>query len=146
MLVISHRGNQDGPGVNENDPFQLVATISNGIEVEVDLWYEDDKWFLGHDGPEREVPIDFLLDLKKHAWFHCKNLEALERLSSLHSDLRYFWHENDKFTLTSNGYIWTYPGQKVTDKSIIVDLDLSSLESYKDIAYAVCTDYPRKLI
>ena len=26
--------------------------------------------------------------------------------------LNYFWHQTDDFTLTSHGYIWTYPGKK----------------------------------
>jgi hypothetical protein len=145
VLVISHRGNQEGPGVNENDPFQLVATISNGIEVEVDVWVVNGEFFLGHDNPERDVPSSFIKDLAPYAWYHCKNIAALETFNTDFSDLRYFWHEEDRYTLTSNGYIWTYPGQEVTPKSIVVDLDLSNLDSYKGVAYAVCTDYPRKL-
>lgn len=144
MLKISHRGNQDGPlEANENDPYQLVATISAGFDVEVDVWVVDGAIFLGHDEPKFPVDESYIKDLGKHAWYHCKNLPALSMFNSKMPDLRYFWHEEDKFTLTSNGYIWTYPGQEVTSKSIIVDPDLSNLKSYKDVAYGVCTDYPR---
>jgi hypothetical protein len=51
----------------------------------------------------------------------------------------YFWHETDKFTLTSSGYIWTYPGNSVVDNSIIVILDDSVCENKS--VYAICSDY-----
>lgn len=144
MLKIAHRGNTEGPNPeSENNPFQLVAAISAGFDVEVDVWVEDGKFFLGHDNPLHEVDSSYIKDISKYAWFHCKNLGALERFNLELPDYRYFWHQEDSFTLTSNGYIWTYPGQQVTNKSIIVDLTLADAAKYRGVAYAVCTDYAR---
>ncbi len=42
--------------------------------------------------------------------------------------LNFFWHENDKYTLTSKNFIWTYPGEKTGGNSIIVSHDSSVTE------------------
>lgn len=147
MIKIAHRGNTNGSDIyRENTVAQITNAISSGFDVEVDVWYVNGQVFLGHDGPSILVDKSYIIGISEVAWFHCKNLEALEFFAAELRELRYFWHEEDRFTLTSNNYIWTYPGQPVTPKSIIVDLDLSNWDSYKDIAYAVCTDYPTKMV
>ncbi len=145
--IISHRGNLDGPNPGgENAPFQLVATISAGFDVEVDIWVEDDKFFLGHDNPLHEVDSSYIRDISKYAWFHCKNLGALDRFTRELPEYRYFWHQADDYTITSNGYIWTYPGNPATENSIIVDLEMSDIEKYGSVPYGICTDYPNKFM
>jgi hypothetical protein len=147
LLRIAHRGNTNGSDIyRENTVAQILNAISAGFDVEVDVWYVNGDVFLGHDGPEYLVPKIFLVEICHSAWYHCKNLEALEFFATELPGMRHFWHEEDRFTLTSDNYIWTYPGQPVTPRSIIVDLDLSSWDSYKDVAYAVCTDYPTKMV
>ena len=141
MIKISHRGNQHGPSESENQPTQLVATLSGGYDVEVDVWVQDGNIFLGHDNPQHFVDEQFIRDISESAWYHCKNLEALEYFNKKLPDLRYFWHQNDDYTLTSNGYIWTYPGQKVTDRSIVVCLDRPDLSTFDVMPYGICTDY-----
>lgn len=142
MIKISHRGNTDGPNPDgENQPHQLVSTISQGFDIEVDVWYWYDQFYLGHDEPKHPVNDQFILDIAENSWFHCKNIEALQRFTEKYPELRFFWHQEDDYTLTSNGYIWTYPGKEVTEKSIVVDLDGS--RTYTVQPYAVCTDYPR---
>ena len=37
-----------------------------------------------------------------------------------YSDIHCFWHQEDDVTLTSRGFIWTYPGKPLTSKSICV--------------------------
>jgi hypothetical protein len=49
---------------------------------------------------------------------HAKNLEGLVYLSN--TNYNYFWHENDSFIITSKGYIWTYPGAKLSKFAICV--------------------------
>ena len=143
MIKISHRGNVEGSKPeSENHPFQLVAAISAGFEVETDVWVEDGLFFLGHDNPLHPMDESYIKDISKYAWYHCKNLEALEKFNLEFPEYRYFWHENDRFTLTSNGYIWTYPNEPVTSKSIIVDLESVDFSKYGDVPYAICTDYP----
>lgn len=137
MKIISHRGNIDGPNILENSPQLLLSTINRGFEIEVDIRLINNNWYLGHDEPKYLVDQSFIDQIKDNSWFHCKNLQALEKLNK--DIYRFFWHQNDDFTLTSNGYIWTYPQKEVTPKSIIVDLNLEN--KYKNI-YAICTDYP----
>lgn len=146
MIRIAHRGNVEGANPDsENHPYQIVAAISAGFDVEVDVWVEDELFFLGHDNPLHPVDESYIKDISKYSWYHCKNLEALDTFTKKFPEYRYFWHEEDRFTLTSNGYIWTYPGQPVTDKSIIVDLEATDLQKYGNIPYAICTDYPTNL-
>jgi hypothetical protein len=141
MIKIAHRGNITGPNPDfENDPVNLGAAISRGYDVEVDIWMNESGIFLGHDAPTHKVDESFLEDIKNEAWFHCKNIEALGYFSNHMPDAKYFWHEEDKYTLTSNGYIWTYPGNTLTNKSIVVikeEMDLSIFDG----VYGVCTDY-----
>lgn len=141
MIKIAHRGNISGPNKDfENSPIHIGVAISSGYDVEVDIWMGEDGIFLGHDSPVYKVDEEFLEDIKEEAWFHCKNIEAMGYFSNYMPDARYFWHEQDKYTLTSNGYIWTYPGNTLTNKSIVVltkPMDLSLFEG----VYGVCTDY-----
>jgi len=141
MIKISHRGNLKGPDKElENTPDYLKLAISKGYDVEVDLWVIDGKIFLGHDRPTTEVSIDFMLSIKSNSWFHCKNLEALSYLSDMNEGFVFFWHQNDDYTLTSNGYIWTYPGKITNHNSILVVSKNIDLSVFKDI-YGVCSDY-----
>lgn len=142
MLKIAHRGNVDGPNDRENEPDYLLDALARGYEIEVDVWVIAGTLWLGHDYAQYQVNYTFLSKIVDRTWFHCKNLEALYYFSSVLSSTKYFWHQEDDFTLTSNGYIWTYPGKEATTRSVIVDLDLANLGSYRDTAYAVCTDYP----
>ena len=36
------------------------------------------------------------------------------------NDVHCFWHQEDDVTLTSKGYLWTYPNKQLTPKSIAV--------------------------
>lgn len=141
MIKIAHRGNLKGPNTEtENKPVDLVATISQGYDVEVDIWMNNDGIFLGHDKPQYPIDETFIEDIKENAWFHCKNIEALGYFTHNMPDAKFFWHQEDDFTLTSNGYIWTYPGKTATSKSIVVLTENVNLDSYSGV-YGVCTDY-----
>ena len=89
-------------------PSIVVLFASLSPSCEIDVRYINGKWMLGHDNPDFEVPFEFLE--QTGLWIHAKNLEALYILSK--TNLVYFWHQEDDFTLTSNNYIWTYPGKE----------------------------------
>ena len=137
MLKIAHRGNLDGPSHKENQPQYVSDAIAAGYEVEVDLWLVSGRLWLGHDGPQYLVTESFLLEIGHAAWIHCKNLAALDFLAATFPQLNFFWHQEDDYTLTSQGYIWAYPGQVVTERAVSVDLGLDQVPSN---AYGVCTD------
>jgi hypothetical protein len=143
--IISHRGNIYGPDKkNENTPSQILLAIQKGFDVEIDFWAEDNRLFLGHDYPEYEIPISFLRENQEHLWIHCKSLDAIDFLKHFLPSSNFFWHQNDDFTLTSLGYIWTYPGKETTEYSVIVDL-----REYPELSnnvFGVCTDYPERVL
>lgn len=145
MKLISHRGNVAGRIPNlENNPSYISDAISEGYDVEIDLWVtdmENDILYLGHDNPEYQVEYEWIIENNNKLWIHCKNLLALRYL--LGTDIKYFWHQEDDFTLTSNRKIWTYPNKNVTDFSIIVCQDIDSTKKIieENIAYGICSDY-----
>ena len=138
MIVISHRGNIEGPNpLLENHPNQILKCLDKDFEVEIDVWFLD-GWFLGHDEPQHKVDIAFLQ--KSKLWCHAKNIEALYNLRK--NNINCFWHQKDDVTLTSTGFIWTYPGKKLTKNSICVMPEL--LDQDIKECHGVCTDYPLK--
>jgi len=127
----------------ENHPEYIEEAIRSLYNCEVDLWAIDNELYLGHDSPQHKITIDFLINFKKSLWIHCKNLQSLEYLIKIDSGFTYFWHQADDFTLTSNGFIWTYPGKITGEKSILVHLDepeYTNNNFNKKIA-GVCSDY-----
>lgn len=138
MLFISHRGNISKIEKNEeNNPDKILYCIASGYNVEVDVWYINNFFYLGHDEPQYLINEEFLLN--KNLWCHAKNLKALENMLKLKN--RCFWHENDKYTLTSDGYIWTFPGNELINKSIAVMPETSNyLKEELLNCYGICSD------
>ena len=134
MKLISHRGNIAGkqPGL-ENMPEYIKDTIQKGYDVEIDVWYENGFW-LGHDNPMYKIDIHFLL--QPELWCHAKNIEALYEMQK--NGIHCFWHQEDDVTLTSKGYLWTYPGKKLTPSSIWVKPP-DNIEITQEIA-GICSD------
>jgi len=138
LKIISHRGNTEGPNKElENHPEVISSLLEKNIDCEIDVWFVDDKFYLGHDLPQYEVEESFIL--KRGLWCHAKNLEALYKMSN-QTNVHFFWHENDDYTLTSKNIIWTFPDKKITDKSVIVDIN----KNWRDKNYnclGVCVDW-----
>ena len=138
MILISHRGNIDGKNeVWENHPKYITEALEAGYDVEIDVWYISDNYFLGHDSPE--YPTDKYFLQKDGLWCHAKNVDALEMM--LKENIHCFWHQDDDVTLTSKGYMWTYPGKQLTEKSICVKPELSDKKLKK-----VMGTNPKKVI
>ena len=117
MIQIAHRGNFKGVNKErENTIPYLLEAIEAGYDVEVDVWKINGQYLLGHDGPQHQVSISELLKISDKAWFHAKNFEALEGL--LKFEMHVFFHDQDEYTLTSNGIIWAYSGKYVNDLAI----------------------------
>lgn len=140
MLKIAHRGNTNGPNhLLENSPNYLLSAISQGYDVEVDVWVVGTSIYFGHDAPIwGEIGLDFLSELAPHAWFHCKNVQALEFFNTNYPKYRYFWHQDDEYTITSNGIIWVAPTAVAPSNSILVTSKLSDTPS---TLYGACVDY-----
>lgn len=155
MILISHRGNLNGKNSEmENRPEYIEKVIKSGFDCEVDVWgfnksfknfsLKMSEFYLGHDGPEYKINSKFILDNSSKLWVHCKNLCALEVLIRFNSTfqspnfIKFFYHETDRHTLTSNGLIWTYPNNLVGPYSILVKNEPKT----EDInCYGICSDY-----
>lgn len=136
MKIISHRGNLNGRIPDkENHPLFIQEAIDANYEVEIDVWYFGEKFFLGHDYPI--FPVEPIWFLKKPLWCHAKNTEAFEKMLEL--GIHCFWHENDKMTLTSRGLLWMYPGNY---SHLGVTVCLNKPEEKIPNMWGVCTDYP----
>ena len=72
MILISHRGNLSGPDPSkENHPDYIRAARSAVSGVEVDVWFLDGKFVLGHDHAQYEINKEFLYGT--NMWCHAKN-------------------------------------------------------------------------
>lgn len=123
----------------ENHPSYIRAAIDAGYDVEVDVWCVDTEFYLGHDYPQYQVCDTWLKELQDVLWCHAKNPEALEQM--LAAGLHCFWHENDRFTLTSKAIPWCYPENFVCGGVAVLRNDSSKLPISVDL-YGVCTDHP----
>lgn len=153
MYIISHRGNINGPAKeleNNQDHINTLLKLTP-FHIEIDLWYSTindnhtNYFLVGHDKPDKLLKIN-MSDCAR-VLYHCKNKKCLEKLNeNWHGDsMHYFWHEEDKYTLTSKGKIIVYPGKEILKDSIVMlpekgNYSLSELK----LASAVCTDYPFK--
>jgi hypothetical protein len=149
MKLIAHRGLINGPDEKiENRPDQVESTIGQGFDCEVDLWFKDSRFYLGHDNTQYPIDKSFLIDHKRYLWIHVKNLPALYWLSTTNTFFNYFWHQTDDYVITSQGYIWAYPGKDLTDRSVMVMPEWSdpNLEKIQNIScYGICSDYVLKI-
>jgi len=119
MKLISHRGNLTGRiPEKENTQIYIEEAISSGFDVEIDLWCDGKKFFLGHDLPQNEIDISWIEQRKEKLWIHAKNSGALETL--METDLHYFFHSDDLATITSKGFVWVHPGKQPIKNSISV--------------------------
>ena len=148
MILISHRGNIDSkkPAL-ENSPNYIVNYIEKGFECEVDVWYVDNKLFLGHDNPQYPLEQPLLDTYSKVLWLHCKNIDAISYFISIDrvgKKYNYFWHEKDTVTLTSKNYIWAFPGKQPIKESIAVLPEIFNEDISK--VSGVCSDFIQRYI
>ena len=136
MKLISHRGNIRGRHPDlENDPAYIKQDLSLGYDVEIDVGKINGNWFLGHDDPSYPIYLNFLMNPKLLC--HAKNLSALDGML-VHTNIHCFYHADDPYTLTSGGYIVSYPGYEVTNRTICMKPELARPNLN---CYAICSDY-----
>lgn len=152
MIFISHRGNINGRNPEmENSHLYIQEAMDAGFHVEIDIWVENNKLFLGHDKPETLVHLDWLIERKDRLWIHAKNAESLFYLTH-HTDLMVFFHEQERYSMIQNGrnargeivrgVIWAHDLEELNDNCIIPLLskeDIAKKPSQKILG--VCSDY-----
>lgn len=139
MFFISHRGNIDKKNVDlENSPDYIINAINLNYDVEVDLWLINDKFFLGHDEPNYQISIHWLIKYKKKLWVHCKDLNSIVFLIQNKVDLNFFWHDTDLVTLTSKKFMWSKQNNSLIENSIVIIPDFYKINYYNYVG--VCSD------
>lgn len=147
MKLIAHRGNINGPNSEfENNPEYIDTALSEGFDVEIDIRYVEGQFYLGHDFAQYPISTSWLEERKDNVWIHCKDLTSLKFFVDNLNNFNYFWHQEDDFTLTSENYIWTYPGKPYTESSVIVMPELNNdidkmVEMKKYNCKGICSDY-----
>ncbi len=141
MILISHRGNVNGPDTTkENNPYYVDEAIELGFDVEVDLRVTPSGVFLGHDTPDYEINLSWLFERSDNLWIHCKTLQTLSFLRILNSiRLNYFWHQDDAVTITSLGYIVTKPDVYPSSEFILMMPEINNVDT--SLCAGVCSDY-----
>ena len=142
MIFISHRGNINGIDKKKENTLNYIQNAINlKYEVEIDIYFYKNNFWLGHDEPTYKINDQKLL-LNNKLWIHAENIQAINKLLEIKAK-KYFWHQNDDVTLTSNKLLWTYPGKELTKNSICVMPELSEYNTLKKIknCYGICSDF-----
>jgi hypothetical protein len=140
-FYIAHRGNTKGANPDrENSPDYIQQALSEGFDVEIDVWVVDGEIFLGHDNGKYPIELEYLKNPK--LWCHAKNFAALELMYVHKNDIHFFSHDTDTHVLTSKGYIWTFPGETTSKNTVIVMPEKLKLNEnqYRESA-GFCSDY-----
>ena len=145
MILISHRGNIDGKNpLLENKPEYIDKAIELGFDVEIDLWFSSNAFYLGHDDPELKIDIDWLFSRQDKLWIHCKNLSSLTKLIEIDTnnekfDFNFFFHDEDDAVLTSKKFVWVYPGKQPVKDSIAVMPEIHNDDF--SLCRGICSDF-----
>jgi hypothetical protein len=143
MILISHRGNINGKNPEkENTMDYIFDALDAGYHCEIDVHYDNHKWFLGHDKPSQPIHETFLLF--NNLWLHAKTIITIHELMKL-DNVNCFYHEKDACVLTSKGYIWTYPGYTLGKRGALNNSICVLPELYPEIeefnCVGICSDF-----
>ena len=137
MKLIAHRGNVNGRKKHlENTPNYILNALEKSFDAEIDVWYLNKKWYLGHD--EAQYLIDYNFFHLNGLWIHAKNGDAFYELNK---DLKInaFYHTDEDWVLTTKKFIWTYPNNKLYPNSICVMPENGFCGDIK-LCYGICSD------
>ena len=141
MILIAHRGNTNGVDTKKENTVEYIeAALKKGYHCEIDICkFDGEKFYLGHEEPGEAVTLDWLQ--VNQVWCHAKDYKVLEAMITL--GVHCFWHQSDKYTLTSRGWIWAYPGQPGGRYTIAVHPEKLHPGDVQKFA-GVCSDYVEK--
>jgi hypothetical protein len=132
MLLLSNRGNLNGPSDYANQPVYLQKAIDQGFLIKTDLWVFPKLFATGTDSPLYPISGDLL----KNALVEARNLNALEFL--LKSGLHGFYRGNSDIVFSSKGHLISFgPWMQ---QAIIMNPEDHTFELLLKSA-GVCTDF-----
>lgn len=99
MYLISLRGNITGEDpTKENKPYQIGELVKDGWHCWVDVWYKDEKFWLGKDEPLHIVKPSFLNMFA--LWCNAKDFTTLLRLRDIKTPHAFMYQNSPTLTLT----------------------------------------------
>lgn len=137
MLLISHRGNICGKNLDlENTQSYIQAAIKAGFMVECDMIKGR---FWGHDDAKEKICHKFIEKNKNKLVIHCKDLESLRKCLS--KEWHCFFHDDDKFCLSSKGLIISHSDTGIANGTICMLPEIHGLSKESLINCAgICSD------
>lgn len=141
MVRIAHRGNIIGPNPSwENWPEYVEEALNAGYDAEIDVWYRDGDFWLGHDYGTYKIDVSFLIN--EHLWCHAKNMDAFVNMYK-NKFINAFWHTTEDIVLTTKNYIWCFPDKFVSSpRSIrVLPENEKNTLSIDTTPFGICSDY-----
>ena len=144
---LCHRGNYETKFVpDENRPDIVDRRIRDGYGVELDLWFRDERYWLGHDEPQYQISFEWLLYNLSKKYIHCKDGPTFEHMLLRCGREGYspnlFYHTNEDYALTTRGDVICHPGKALLEGSINMMPEMGSAKpkEEREKAFAVCSD------
>lgn len=151
MIIYAHRGNSELSDFKlENSPKSIDVALNRGFHAEIDLRVANGQLYLGHDTPQYNISINWLLNRKSRLLCHIKEIEVFSLIKNI-SRLTFFVHFSDDFSLVSNGKIWVHNQRLPLNNLCITHLiTQENIENFRNktmirSVYGIVTDYPIKL-
>jgi hypothetical protein len=142
---VCHRGNLAGPMKSfENNFGILIQRTLQEYHVEVDVWYNENNLWLGHDKPEYKVSLEWLASCKRRL-IHAKDGKTFEHLlleaGKRALDLHIFYHTEEDYVLTNKGLVICYPGKPLLEGSLCMMPERANYKREEiEKCFSVCTD------
>ena len=158
--LISHRGLLNGPSSKmENNISNIIDNIKKYpfLINELDIWINSDSIYVGHNCPNYSIDKKLLFENSRNLILHIKGInsfsvESLQLIQEIIKKCHCFSHQDDDFTLTNKGWIWSHPSKGFIENTICVlpetinSLDLAVKIFNFEKLHGVCTDYPLKVL
>jgi hypothetical protein len=144
---IAHRGLLDGPNTSlENCPDTIETNVKNKRVSECDVWFENGRYYLGHDKPVYIIEWEWIIEKKDYLLIHAKNCftfnEMKRRNDTEAIGLDIFYHTDEEIILTTMGKCIVYPGVNVLDDCMSMMPEMA-LHIDRSRAGYICSDFER---
>jgi len=137
-ILISHRGNLTGKQPElENTPKYIDRAIAKGFYCEIDVHGKDGALYLGHDQGLILTDESFLR--RPSIVAHAKNIDALATMLS--KGIHCFYHHSDHYTLTSQNWIWAFPGKPAVAHGPCIAVLPENYATDVTLFSGVCSDF-----
>jgi len=122
-IIISHLGNINGRIPEQENRLPYVqAALKAGWHVMVDVCFRNGGFYLPHDNGFDTAPPAFFS--KQRIWSRAADPETLDALCNISAHA--LVASDAPFTLTSSQFVWTLPGQPLSQRAIAVYPELGA--------------------